>query len=153
MGKFIYNMESILRIKIKIEEQKKLELGESMQIYNLEIEEQIRCEKELSTSMYLFKEAQKGPIQGEKLKKYSNSISYYKKYLEKQIKKVEMAKYTVEVKRKAVQKALEEKKIQEKLKEHAYESFLKEENLKEQNLLDEVVSYGYATKKNSNILN
>jgi len=147
VGRFIYTMESILRIKEKIEEQKKIELGESIQKYQKALEEESRRKETLNESMEFFKNTQAQLMKGEKLKKRSQRIRYYQNALEEQKKEVKSNKEQVALKREALKQAVQEKKIQEKLKERAKIIFLEEEKLKEQILLDEVVSYRYATQK------
>lgn len=146
MAKFIYNMENLLRIKEKIEEQKRMELGQAMAEWQRCVDVQKHIEGQLFETVEAFKEAQLGRLIVAEFQKLNNSVNYYEGALKEQKVVVRRALSIVEDKRAALRKALQEKQIQEKLKERAYEMFLEEEKLKEQKLLDEVVSYRYSSE-------
>lgn len=145
MAKFRYSMENILRIKEKVEEQKRMELGQAMMAYQNEVAEQERINGLLQETILAFKKSQSERLVVTEFQRLNNSVNYYEVVLKEQKVLVKKALELVEVKRVNLRKALEEKKIQEKLKENALEAFMEEEKLKEQKLLDEVVSYRYAS--------
>lgn len=146
MAKFRYSMENILRIKERLEEQKRMELGQAMVVYQDEQNSQLAIEHKQKIYLDEFYGQQNQLTNGASLKAMSQQLSYYEKMLKEQKLLVKKALDQVEFKREALKKALEERKVQEKLKEHAYEGYLEDEKLKEQQMLDEVVGYRYATE-------
>lgn len=139
-------MENILRIKEKIEEQKRMELGQAMALFQKELEEEERLIGRRNETITLFKEMQKGQLVVSEFQRLNRSLTYYEVVIKEQKVKVQKTKALVEVKRECLRKALEEHKIQEKLKEKAMEVFVEEEKLKEQNLLDEIVNFRYQSE-------
>jgi len=146
MAKFHYSMENILNVKIKIEEQKKMELAKAMMNHKVEVEKQEAIKMELDTTIEDFRERQKKSQSVSEFKRLNHNVNYYEKAYKAQKLEVLKASEKVETKRKALQKALEEKKIQEKLKEKALNLFLEEEKYKEIKMLDETVGFRYSTK-------
>lgn len=149
MAKFKYSMENILRIKERVEEQKRMALGQAMMDYQRAVDVQKGIEHKLLTDLERFYNNQDQKTNATMLKALTGQVAYTEQELKDQKKKVAIALREVEIKREALRKALEERKIQEKLKEHAYDAWLEEEKIKEQQLLDEVVGYRYATDDES----
>ncbi|PKM68081.1 MAG: hypothetical protein CVU95_05390 [Firmicutes bacterium HGW-Firmicutes-2] len=146
MAMFRYSMENILNVKIKIEEQKKMELAKAMMDLRVEIEKQEGIKAELDITIDAFRERQKQSQSVSEFQRLSHNVNYYEKAHKVQKQIVLKAEALVEKRRKALQKALEEKKIQEKLKEKALNIFLEEEKYKEIKILDEIVGFRYSKK-------
>ena len=146
MAKFRYSMENILRIKERLEEQKRMDLGQAMVVFQSQQNIQRAIEHKQEKYLEEFYNNQNMITNGASLQTMSQQLSYYEKMLKQQKIVVEKAGEQVEIKREALKKALEERKIQEKLKENAFERYVEEEKLKEQQMLDEVVGYRYATE-------
>lgn len=140
-------MENILRIKEKIEEQKRMALGQAMASYQHELSLAKEIEGKLQTHLDTFYGTQAKKIDAMQIRQVSQQVSYYEQALKDQKDVVSRALDVVEIKRQELQVALQERQIQEKLREKAFDAYLEEEKLKEQQLLDEVVGYRYATKE------
>lgn len=147
MAKFIYSMENVLRIKERIEEQKRMELGQAMVSWQEAVKDKEAVEARLQASLDEFYGGQKQVTNATKLQMLSGQVSYIEDQLKLKAKVVARALNVVEIKRDLLKKALEEKKIQEKLREKAYDRWYEEEKQKQQQLLDELVGYRYAVKE------
>jgi len=145
MATFKYSMENILRIKERIEEQRRMALGQAMVEYQQALAEQKTIEGKLQVYLDEFYGNQHKKTNASALQHMSSQVSWYEDSLKLQKDLVVRALEMVEQKREALKKALEEKKIQEKLKENAFERYQEEEKLKEQQILDELVGYRYAS--------
>ena len=146
MAMFRYSMENILNVKIKIEEQKKMELAKAMMDQKMELEKQEAIKAELDITIEVFRERQKLSQSVSEFQRVSHNVNYYEKAHKAQKQVVLKAEALVEKRRKALQKALEEKQIQEKLREKALNIFLEEEKYKEIKILDEIVGFRYSKK-------
>lgn len=146
MARFNYAMQNILNIKEKIEEQKRMELGQAMMVYQNEVDEEKRVNRLLDKTVKAFVEGQRESHPVSEFVRLNNSVNFYEDALKMQKVQVLKAYKVVEKKREALKLALMEKQIQEKLKEKALEAFLEEEKMKEQKILDEIVSYRYSTE-------
>lgn len=147
MAAFIYPMENVLRIKERIEEQKRMELGQAMVAWQDTVKAKEAMEARLKADLDTFYGDQSGFVSATRLGQMSAQVAFVAAEVKVQEGLVAQALEVVERKREALKKALEEKKIQEKLKEKAYERWYEEERLKEQQTLDEIVGYRYAVKE------
>lgn len=147
MAAFIYPMENVLRIKERIEEQKRMELGQAMVAWQDAVKVKEAMEARLKADLETFYGDQRGFVSATRLGQMSAQVAFVAAEVKAQEGLVAGALGVVEQKREALKKALEEKKIQEKLKEKAYERWYEEERLKEQQTLDEIVGYRYAVKE------
>lgn len=145
MAKFKYSMENILRIKERIEEQKRMVLGQAMVDYQKAVDDETTIDNKLQIYLSEFYGNQRKRTNASALKLMSGQVSWYEDQLKAQKRLVAKALEVVEIKRTELRKALEERKVQEKLKEHAFEQYQEEEKLKEQQILDEIVGYRYAS--------
>ncbi len=145
MAKFKYSMENILRVKERVEEQKRMALGRAMADYQNTIAEQKTIEVKLQIYLDEFYGSQRMKTNASALQQMSSQVSWYEDRLKMQKDVVARALDIVELKRTELRKALEEKKIQEKLRENAFEQYKEEEKIKEQHILDEIVGYRYAS--------
>lgn len=149
MARFRYSMENILRIKERLEEQKRMELGQAMVVLQAQQNVQLALEHKLQNYLDDFYSKQKRVVNGAMLQNMSKQVAYYEGVVKKQKTIVVKAQEDVGLKREVLKKALEERKIQEKLKEKALEYYIEEQKLKEQQTLDEIVGYRYATDEES----
>ena len=147
MAKFVYSMENILKIKVKLEEQKRMVLGRAMSVYQLALKQQDDLVAKLNFYRDQFMNQSASRLNGSQLRQLNEQVAYYERSLAHQKLVVEKALAQVEKAREALKEALEEKKIQEKLKEKALERFMEEEKMAEQKVLDEIVGYRYAVKE------
>ena len=149
MAKFIYRMQNILNIKLKLEDQAKTAYGNAMA--RLEEEEKILRTIENRKIGY---ENQLSNLMSESLEvgeilRIENAIEIMNFKAEEQKIEVMSAERAVEKAREKLQEAMVERKIQEKLREKAFEDFKLEISAQEKKDVDELVSYKYANRASS----
>lgn len=143
MAKFVFSMENLLRIKIKLEDQAKAEYGIQMAILRqeeLKLESlrqrrdslQAELKKQVSDVLDLFRIRQLED--GVENIKYN--IRLQKLVIADQQRRVDKA-------REKLDEAMKERKTYEKLKEKAFEVFKQEVNAQEQKEIDELVSFRF----------
>lgn len=147
MAKFIYRMQNILAIKLKLEEQAKsvysmaqVKLTEEEEKLEQLIQKKENYQRELVHKM-TSKLNVKDIIHGE------DAVEITKYAIQLQEISVKNAKMQVEAARIKLNEAMVERKIQEKLKENAFEEFKIEVNAEEKKEIDELVSYKYSKPK------
>jgi len=143
MAKFVYKLQSLLNVKIQMEDNLKNELGRAVQ--KLEAEKQRLKAIEMEREDYIFRingESAKG-IAVAKLKEFGSYVSYLKEKAEIQKENVNYAQNNVDRYREELIKVVQEKEMLEKLKEKKYHEYVKEQLREEQKLNDEIISYNY----------
>ncbi|MBQ8596544.1 MAG: flagellar export protein FliJ [Lachnospiraceae bacterium] len=147
MAKFIYRMQSILDVKLKMEEQARMEFATA----------RMRLDEEEEKLNVLIQRKADYEEQGRELRK--NALNVFdilenKQALERmdeliliQKDAVLKAERLLDEARMKLQVAMQESKTQEKLKEKAFEEFVRELNAQEAKEVDELTSYTYGQKK------
>ncbi|NMB32963.1 MAG: flagellar export protein FliJ [Clostridium sp.] len=141
VGKFVFKMQSILNLRVQIEQNLKNNLGRATQELGRQrgILEHIREEKEAHmeniTHMY-----QRGIAVG-KLQKYYGYVKHLGTKERTQQENIKKAQDHVEKCRRELVKAMKDKKILEKLKEKEFDDYVKQQNRREQRLNDEIISF------------
>jgi len=144
MAKFVFSMESMLRLKTRIEEQKEQEFAKALKkLYEeQEVLQKMNVDKEFAIKKL------KGdigikitPIEFGRLNRY---IEFMKEKMEIQKTVIIKAEKFVEEKRLNLIEATKERKMLDKLKERKFEEYIDEEKKKEQKVVDEIVSYKYS---------
>lgn len=143
MAKFTFRLNSILKIKEKIEEQKKLELGNAMIYLDQQKLMLLQMNDEFDSLLAEFDRLSLKPCYPKEYIQINKSIQYVEESMTQQKEVIQSAHLQVEVKRQALNTAVLERKTYEKLKEIAYEQYLQEENRGEFKLQDELTSYKY----------
>jgi flagellar FliJ protein len=143
MAKFQYPLENLLKVKEKVEEQKKGEYGKALK--KLEDEKQKKIELfhlNASAADHLRKQIQQkvSPLM---IASYNRYISYLKKKIEEQDRNIRKAEQFSDIKREELLEALKQKKTLEVLKEKQHLEFQEEEKRREQKHIDEIVSFKY----------
>lgn len=146
MSKFIYRLQNILDIKVKLETQAKTNFSlvaarlneeetklEGLYVKKSEYEEDYRVK-----SM--------GKLNVMELKFAKDNIEYIKGRIEEQKEVINNVRRELEIARFRLNEAMKERKIHEKLKENAFEEFLQEENAAEKKEIDQLVSFRYNDK-------
>lgn len=143
MAKFIYRMQSILNIKLKMEEQAK----NSFAIARMRLDEEeekleafFAKKKEYEDT---YREMAQGSINILELNACKNAIEYTKNQIKRQLVEVKVAGKNLEAAQLRLNEAVKERKIQEKLRERAFEQFLVDLNDEEKKEIDELVSYRF----------
>ncbi len=143
MAKFVYRMQNILDVKLKMENQAKAAYG----IANARLaEEQKKLQKLMIQRAGYEREARElvtGTIDVMKIKTCRQSVDTMKSLIRTQMMQVHVAEKNLEAARLRLNELMVERKTHEKLKEKAFEEFKKEIQYSENKEIDELVSYTY----------
>ena len=151
MAKFVYRMQSILNIKIQMENQAKMELGQAQRKL---LEEEERLQTLYDRKDYYLEEGRRLRMDSLKvlsLRDNEYAVARMEEYIEAQKENVKKAELQVEEARQKLQEIMTELKAQERLREKAFEQFMQEENAKEGKEVDELISYTYGQKRGKSI--
>lgn len=145
MKKFRYSMESILKIKIKFEDQAKLAYASARNNLNKE-EEKLQKLKDQKAFYENEKRKQSSSrINILKLKQLTDAIEIMNKKIEDQTVVVKAAEQRLEIARIRLNDAMAERKIQEKLKEKAWQNYMMEYEAEEQKEIDQRNSFVFGS--------
>lgn len=146
MAKFVFSLQSILNIKLKMETQAKQAFAAAKN--RLDEEEQRLEELYLRKNTYEehAKELLQGTLRIRDIEDNKNAILMMDAFISDQQKRVERAKIQLEYEREQMTEAVKERKTYETLREQAFEEFLQDENKAESKAVDELVSYTYGQK-------
>ncbi|MBE5874174.1 MAG: flagellar export protein FliJ [Lachnospiraceae bacterium] len=146
MAKFVFSLQSILNIKLKMETQAKQAFAAAK---NRLDEEEQRLE-ELYQRKNSYEERAKELLQGtlriRDIEDNKNAILMMDAYIADQLRRVEAARERLEYEREQMTEAVKERKTYETLREQAFEEFLQDENKAESKAVDELVSYTYGQR-------
>lgn len=144
MRKFRYSMESILKIKLKLEDQAKLSYAGARNRLTIEEEKLHNLEYKKST----YEEEQRRLISSKlnirKMIQLSEAIEIMKMNIKQQITVVKTASQRLEIAKIRLNDAMIERKTQEKLKEKAWQEYIMETTAEEQKEIDERNSFNYS---------
>ncbi len=146
MAKFQYRMQSILNIKLKMEEQAKMQFAQAQAKVN---EEEAKLQALINRkSMYEveLKEVLLKKLDLLKIDELQNAVMRMEEYIAEQQREVDKAIRALERERQKLTEVMIERKSHEKLKENAFEQFLQELNSAEGKEVDELTSYTYGQK-------
>ena len=141
MAKFQFKMETVLRLRESIEEQKKNEFGRAAAELERQKEKLKAIIAEQRQMIQEFHEAVKARIDSKKSDQYNKYIKLLDKRIEEQQAVVKKCEAIEEACRKELIEATKEKKKLEKLKEKQFQQYVIEEKREEQKVTDELVSY------------
>lgn len=143
MSGFKYELENVLNLREQQEDIKQKEYAEALEILKSEKQKQKHISNSLKNSSYMFKESISKIIDPKRIKLQQN----YHMLLEQQhdiaIKEVKKAEGKTEEQRKELLNAMKNKKTLEILKEKRLEEHIEEEKKEEQQIVDEIVSFGF----------
>jgi len=143
MAKFVYRMQSILDVKLKLESQAKIAYG----IANKKLAEEQEKLREILERRAAYeaqaKELVSGVIDVPKIRENKAAIDVLKSQQRAQMMNVHIAEKNVESARRRLNEVMTERKAHEKLKEHKFEEFKQEIQYWENKEIDELVSYSY----------
>ncbi len=146
MAKFQYRMQGILNIKLKMEDQAKMQFAKAQAKLN---EEEARLqalvERKDGYEKSLREELQKR-LDLLKIEELQTAVMRMDEYIAIQNREVEKAKRALEREREKLTEVMVERKSHEKLKENAFEVFMQELNSAEGKEIDELTSYTYGQK-------
>ncbi len=147
MAKFIYRMQSILDIKVKLETQAKMQFASAKHALDLEEE---KLEILISRKEAYLEEGRSlrnNSLNVKQLKDNKTALQTMDIFIEEQKGQIRIAEEKLEKARIRLQEVMQERKIQEKLREKSFEDFLMEENHRESKEVDELTSYTYGQRR------
>lgn len=147
MSKFIYRMQSILDIKLKLETQAKMQFAAAKRILNEEEERLERLHKRKEDYIEKARKSRSDILNVNELRESKVAIQTMDDFIAEQEIRVAKAAEEVEVAREQLEEVMKERKTHEKLREKSFEEFKMEENHKESKEVDELTSYTYGQKK------
>lgn len=143
MTKFNFRLSTYLNLKEKIEDQKKLEYGKSLNLLEAEKQKKEEMIINRSNSINSFKNSINKHISPSDLQVHNNYLSYLKIAIVKQDSVIEKAAEDAELKRQELVEAMKQRKMLDKLKERSLEAYIEESKRDENKITDEIVSYKY----------
>lgn len=143
MAKFVFKLQSILNIKLKLENQAKIAYGQANA--KLKREEAVLQSLIMQRSMYEKRavEPVSGTICVRDIRENKRSIDIMKSRIRAQMMVVHAAEKQVEAARQKLNEMMIERKTFEKLRERAFEEFKQEVAYEENQAVNELVSYTY----------
>ena len=147
MAKFIYRMQNILNLKLKLEEQQKMEFAAARKRLDEEEEKLKLLFNRKAGYEEEVRRLREDSLNVQDIRDNRNAILQMDEYIAYQKVQVSKAEAELEKERQKLKEAMQERKIQEKLRENAFEAFMKEENAREGKEVDELVSYTYGQKR------
>lgn len=150
MAKFVYRMQNILNIKLKMENQAQMAYAAANQKYLSE--QQILQEYLVRRTEYenRLKGMMEGSIRVGEVTIAKAELNSMRTIVRRQMMEVHKAERAVEDARRALNEVIQERKVHEKLKEKAFEQFKKELDEQEKKEIDELVSYTFNDRKQDN---
>lgn len=143
MAKFIYRLQNVLDVKLKLESQAKTAFSLAAARLNEEEEKLNALYRAQLDAQEVYRQRSMGILDLMELKSAKDMVEYVKEQIVQQKKAVEQAKKMLEVARFQLNEAMKDRKIHEKLKENAFEEFIHEENEAEKKEIDQLVSFTY----------
>ena len=143
MAKFVYQMQNILDIKLKLETQAKMAYSAANQKY---LDEQNVLQEYIIRRMGYekkLKSAMTGKWDMAEVSHARADLNNMKTIVRRQMMEVHKAEKAMEEARDKLNEVVQERKVQEKLREKAFEEFKHELAEAETKEIDELVSYTY----------
>ena len=145
MNKFSFKLEGILSIRLKLEEQAKMEFGNARARLNEEEEKLDGLENRKLGYENEMREVMLEKLDVKKINSLHAAIEVMKDKIKTQKLAVKRAENQVELARIRLNTAVQERKTIEKLKEKEFEEYMKEYNAEESKQVDELVSYRFGS--------
>lgn len=143
MAKFVYRMQNVLNIKMKLETQAKLAYSTANQKY---LEEQRTLQEMVVRRMGYekkLKETMQGIMDVRQVVPARTDVDNMKTLVRRQMLNVHKAEKELEDAREKLNTVMQERKVQEKLREKAFDEFKQELAVAETKEIDELVSFTY----------
>lgn len=147
MAKFIYRMQNILDIKMKLEDAAKQEYADARIELNIE-EEKLKALRARKEEYYLeYNDAISGRLDFVRIDECGNAIDIMDEMIAAQMEVVKQKSKKLEKARQKMAELMQERKMHEKLKEKKFEEFVAELNAEEGKETDEVASYQFNNRE------
>lgn len=153
MAKFVYRMQNVLDIKMKMEEQAKASYA--MRRMKLSEEEEKLASYRSRKTVYedAYRQSEEGVLNIREMNYYRNAVEHMNAMIKNQMLAVHVAQKNLEEAAKVLRNHMQERKTHEKLKEYAFDEFVRELNAQESKEIDELVSYTYGKSGNDDDIN
>lgn len=145
MAIFAYQMQSILNIKYKLENQEKIAFSNAQLRLKNEEHKMTQIKEKKSFYEKQMRNEMQDRLNVQELISCNQGIGIMKEAKKLQQVEVNMAQKKVDRARICLNEAMIERKTHEKLRENAFEEFIKGINAQESKEIDELVSYSYAS--------
>lgn len=147
MAKFVYRMQNILNIKLKLETQAKMAYSQANALLR---EEEEKLRQLFERRMFYERRSQElveGKLDLLEIKDCRQAVETMKVLIRRQMMQVQLAERKVEAARAQLENVMKERKTQEILRDKAFEEFKQELEHEESKAVDELVSYTYGRKE------
>ena len=153
MAKFVYRMQNVLDIKMKMEEQAKASYA--MRRMKLSEEEEKLASYRSRKTVYedAYRQSEEGALNIREMNYYRSAVEHMNGMIKNQMLAVHVAQKNLEEAAKVLRNHMQERKTHEKLKEYAFDEFVRELNAQESKEIDELVSYTYGKSGNDDDIN
>lgn len=147
MARFRYSMQSILDIKLKMEDQAKIDFATAKNALD---EEERKLQVLYERKRGYEREAERlleGTLNLRDIEENKTAILCMEDFIKKQKVSVKTAELKLERVRERLKSAMIERKTHETLKEKAFQEFLMEEKRQESKEIDQLTSYTYGQRR------
>jgi flagellar FliJ protein len=141
VAKFNFKLESVLRLREKLEDLKKNEFGAAVRALEEERMKLAALEQDREDTINSFRQSINEGIAPDDINHHNNYLARLKFMIKWQHIMIERAEDFVEEKRLELVEAMRDRKSLDILKENKFEEFVAEEKHAEQKIVDEIVSY------------
>ena len=149
MAKFKYRMQNILELKMKLEEQQKMDLAAARINLNEEEDKLKELYERKNEYQEALRESCKNKLNDHKIRMKTLAYESMDDVISRQKIEVKKAEGKVAIEQDKMGEAMKERKIQEKLRERNFNRFVKEVAYEEAAMVDELVAYKYGSDVNS----
>lgn len=143
MAKFVFELQSILEIKEKLETQEKMLYASAQARLFEEIDKLDNFKNKKISYESQMRENMLSGLDVRTLCECNNGIEIMKDAIKTQQIEVSKAQKNVDIAQRRLNDAVKERKTYEKLRENAFKDFMQEMNAQESKEIDELVSYSY----------
>ena len=143
MAKFVYRMQNVLDIKMRLETQAKTNYAEKNAALQLEEDKMRKLLIRMREYETQAKENSIGVVNISEIRRCSEAAKIIKEYVRQQAIQIRVAQKNLEKARDELSEAMKDRKIHEKLKEKAFDEFKLELNDQDKKEIDELVSFNY----------
>ncbi len=149
MAKFVYKLQNILDIKLKMESQAKTQFAAAVSKLREEEEKYDMLVKKRQGYEEEYRAAIAGTLNVTTLNMLKSGIDKTKNDMKAQLVNIKVANKNLDAARERLDNAIKERKIYEKFKENAFEQFKHDLNEQEKKEIDELVSFQYGSETRS----
>lgn len=145
MAKFVYRMQNILDIKMKLEQTAKQEYAEARRRLSEEEDKLKKLHDRKAFYFAAYQNAIQGKLDFLLIEENANAMDIMDILIEEQSEVVKRRSKELELARQKMEREMQERKMHEKLKEKKFMEFLRELNAEEKRETDEVAGYQFMT--------